>query len=287
LEAKFSVFFDALPVQWEYEPEGFVLPSGPYLPDFYLPMSKLWIEVKPATPQPPRHRIYLAGKMNDWRRKLMKRGHWIVGPDQFEGDGHERSGLHAAGDDNGPQGIVQGCLGQISHSDAVFAWLDSRDTYGTYAEVGFAHAHGVPVHMVVSTQIRQEVAHKSTPFSDWQNHGEGTSLHDLWFLEQLSSSFAVAGDPQSEFDRLFGMDEDETLCAELAAARNEKVYLVRGDPATPECVTWFMPTGVMARKQDIDSRTVVFDLRSSADAVVRAAAKARAARFEHGENGGV
>lgn len=34
LEARWAVFFDALGLKWEYEPEGFELPSGRYLPDF-------------------------------------------------------------------------------------------------------------------------------------------------------------------------------------------------------------------------------------------------------------
>jgi hypothetical protein len=42
------VFFDKLGVRWLYEPEGFELPSrAKYLPDFFLPDSKTWIEVKP------------------------------------------------------------------------------------------------------------------------------------------------------------------------------------------------------------------------------------------------
>lgn len=40
LEARWAVFFDALGVEWEYEPEGFELPSGRrYLPDFRV---KCW-----------------------------------------------------------------------------------------------------------------------------------------------------------------------------------------------------------------------------------------------------
>ncbi len=34
LEARWAVFFDALGLTWEYEPEGFELKSGRYLPDF-------------------------------------------------------------------------------------------------------------------------------------------------------------------------------------------------------------------------------------------------------------
>jgi hypothetical protein len=49
LEARFAVFFNALGIDWDYEPEGFALKAGWYLPDFYLPNldGGTWIEVKP------------------------------------------------------------------------------------------------------------------------------------------------------------------------------------------------------------------------------------------------
>lgn len=51
LEARWAVFFDALGVQWEYEPEGFELPDGTrYLPDFWLPKEQLWVEIKGREP---------------------------------------------------------------------------------------------------------------------------------------------------------------------------------------------------------------------------------------------
>ncbi len=48
LEARWAVFFDALGIQWEYEKEGYDLPCGAYLPDFWLPQINTWVEVKPA-----------------------------------------------------------------------------------------------------------------------------------------------------------------------------------------------------------------------------------------------
>jgi hypothetical protein len=51
LEARWAVFFDTLNVQYVYEPEGFRLPyGGDYLPDFYLPRQKCWIEIKSERP---------------------------------------------------------------------------------------------------------------------------------------------------------------------------------------------------------------------------------------------
>ena len=49
LEARWAVFFDALGIEWQYEPEGFSVDGSrqwSYLPDFYLPESKVWVEVK-------------------------------------------------------------------------------------------------------------------------------------------------------------------------------------------------------------------------------------------------
>ena len=47
LEARWAVFFDAMGIEWEYEPEGIVLSDGTnYLPDFYLPHFHCYFEVK-------------------------------------------------------------------------------------------------------------------------------------------------------------------------------------------------------------------------------------------------
>lgn len=52
LEARWAVFFDALHIPWEYEKEGFDLGSaGRYLPDFWLPSLRAWVEVKPIEVQ--------------------------------------------------------------------------------------------------------------------------------------------------------------------------------------------------------------------------------------------
>ena len=45
LEARWAVFFDHADVEWEYEPQGFVIDGRPYLPDFRLGCGT-WVEVK-------------------------------------------------------------------------------------------------------------------------------------------------------------------------------------------------------------------------------------------------
>lgn len=50
LEARWAVFFDAVGIKYEHEPEGFKFVAGKkvicYLPDFYLPDFDLYVEIK-------------------------------------------------------------------------------------------------------------------------------------------------------------------------------------------------------------------------------------------------
>jgi hypothetical protein len=63
LEARWAVFFDALGLKWEYEREGYELPSGRYLPDFFIHWGArknarllqfrevgYWVEIKGTAP---------------------------------------------------------------------------------------------------------------------------------------------------------------------------------------------------------------------------------------------
>lgn len=60
LEARWAVFFDALDIEWYYEPEGFQLSDGTmYLPDFYLPQCKTFFEVKGIMKEEDQHKIDL------------------------------------------------------------------------------------------------------------------------------------------------------------------------------------------------------------------------------------
>ena len=47
LEARWSIVFDTMGIEFEYEKEGYDLGDGLfYLPDFFIPHLKCWIEIK-------------------------------------------------------------------------------------------------------------------------------------------------------------------------------------------------------------------------------------------------
>lgn len=52
LEARWSVFFHTLKLDWYYEPQGFRLSQKMfYLPDYYVVEPAWWFEIKPYEPQ--------------------------------------------------------------------------------------------------------------------------------------------------------------------------------------------------------------------------------------------
>jgi hypothetical protein len=48
LEARWAVFFKELRIPYAYEHEGYALAGEWYLPDFWLPRAKCYVEVKPS-----------------------------------------------------------------------------------------------------------------------------------------------------------------------------------------------------------------------------------------------
>ena len=64
LEARCAVFLEAMSLRWEYEPEGFELSSGLYLPDFKVYDCKeasgfYWLECKGGIPTKQEHQLAL------------------------------------------------------------------------------------------------------------------------------------------------------------------------------------------------------------------------------------
>lgn len=82
LEARWAVFFDALDIRWEYEPQGFEIGMGyddsddsqrhvrRYLPDFRLVDFKTWVEVKGSLDECNDDYFSMLGWAIDWGGQL-------------------------------------------------------------------------------------------------------------------------------------------------------------------------------------------------------------------------
>jgi hypothetical protein len=132
LEARWAVFFDALSIQFDYEPEGFRLRDGTcYLPDFWLPQANIWAEVKPND---CRERFVFKP---DWVRKaaqlavesdhavIMLDGppratnYWAIWPDQMEPVGWDWDDLYIAEGWYHETGRLYACTGPSFPDHAV------------------------------------------------------------------------------------------------------------------------------------------------------------------------
>jgi len=91
LEARWAVFFDTLGVEYQYEPEGYNLDGIWYLPDFWLPKQRYWIEIKAEKPEEAtENKLYqLASESKAVCAAILWGQPWI--PDDvwgIENDGH-------------------------------------------------------------------------------------------------------------------------------------------------------------------------------------------------------
>lgn len=102
LEARWAVFFDALKIEWTYEPEGFELPSGRYLPDFRFPAMRCWFEVKGTKPEDGGSERVLAGELASAFHENVFVA-WGHHPHVVDHSGHalepRRIDLHTGGDE--------------------------------------------------------------------------------------------------------------------------------------------------------------------------------------------
>jgi nucleoside 2-deoxyribosyltransferase len=65
---------------------------------------------------------------------------------------------------------VRWCKEWIEQADAVFAWIDAPDVYGTLAEIGLAHTLGKPIFLAFSHDLPAGV------------------IDDMWFAQQLAGT---------------------------------------------------------------------------------------------------
>ena len=58
LEAQWAKLLDHFQIKWDYEPVGYRFSDGTmYLPDFWLPESRTWLEVKGVMDQTDMHKV--------------------------------------------------------------------------------------------------------------------------------------------------------------------------------------------------------------------------------------
>lgn len=145
LEARWAVFFDAVGVAWQYEPEGYDLGgAGWYLPDFRvttLDGRTVWVEVRPIPATAPQIENHLD------RRELIKlrtfallADHRLYVVGEFPAPGQVEL-LHWTWGILGPDGDRWfRCAESFGAAPLIFqgAWQDARGARFEFGESGAA-----------------------------------------------------------------------------------------------------------------------------------------------------
>jgi len=110
-------------------------------------------------------------------------------PKYFTYDSRGREGGCPDGhrEDNGlsRKQAVERCKFQIMQAEALYAYIDANDCYGTLIEIGFANAIGIPVHLVFS----KDLFHCEDKKSYDSSHGWCKEDHDdFWFVKEMATS---------------------------------------------------------------------------------------------------
>ncbi len=282
LEARWAVFFDSAGLKYRYEPEGFHLPRGNYLPDFYVEDWQQYVEVKPGpTSNLKIPRIYFAGRVNGgYRADWARTAHDNCWPSedfierQYHKDGATFSywgpavyDYNHGGDKQADwEGIFKNDLAQIRTCDVFFALIEDREVYGTLVEIGLARALNKEIVIGIADPISAECGSEL----DW----------DLWFALQCTQntlSSKTADDILSQFlqwlTAKYPLPREIQLGRELTLNTNRSFLAVYGDPVD----VLDNPNSILVGEEGIFR----FSLPSY-PGWYAAAAHARSARFDHG-----
>lgn len=277
LEARWAVFFDALGIKWEYEKEGFDLGDGlRYLPDFWIPEYKCWVEIKPLDSVADANglRGYIAGDIASWRDNLDTSPFLETGP-TINAKGHD-SQRHGNIEHDWDH-VLATCLLQISAADWLFAWISSVHCFGTITEIGFAHAKCKPIYIGFEEKIYRRLQRMAKQVS-WQ---EPDKPHEMWFVEKLAKKSGVFNTAQASFDALVPRPHDSIVKASRLSQNGTVSWICWGAPWND---TSWVATFRWNNLTGPPERNVWPSWMVHSPNWHNAVSAARSARFEFGEN---
>lgn len=89
--------------------------------------------------------------------------------------------------------IMKKCNEWICAADIIFAWIDSKDCFGTLAEIGYAHAKNKEIWIVYSENIFELKL-------EWPTNIIPED-HDMWFIDQMADKVAISPNPLMVYEK--------------------------------------------------------------------------------------
>lgn len=132
----------------------------------------------------------------------------------YHGETSHGAGLNGAGcgsslSDKSRLSVFMACRAAIAQSDLVFAYINSLDAYGTFVEIGMAHAMNKPICLLIDLDTYERSMKESGT-----GHCDDSWLYgcsDIWFsLEAASTWLAGKESPCEYLSRHLGIQNRPT-----------------------------------------------------------------------------
>lgn len=281
LEARWAVFFDHLGIEWEYEPQGLVTSGGKrrYLPDFYLPRVKAWVEVKGDLAQLDQD--LMCDAVNDlWYILVLTdiprvdKGIWPVHGFVMKsgtGDPHDMT-------------LEQMFLSALMHSFG-------RDTVRMpqcdrleISDAFYRPAHALIYEAITSVMDAGSIPSLGAVSEALTEVGNLARAGGVDYLAKLRNAISTPVDRIDYLARSLQAMNEERVRTLAIFTGDGKFDITNGVP-------WFSPVGYAEVRDDSDLRLYFEGTSNSGlpgpfpDPVHDAYIAARSARFEHGESG--
>lgn len=120
--------------------------------------------------------------------------------------GIESFGSHGQMDESEKKQVVNHCKASIDKSDMVFAYINSRDCYGTLVEIGYAAARGIFVSLAI----------------DCFEHNED----DIWFASEIANYVIYRHYEEKPDEKMFlhnALLESVSRCTTQAKKPKDKI----------------------------------------------------------------
>lgn len=82
-----------------------------------------------------------------------------------------------------PHEAVEFCFTQIRSSDAIVAYIESLDCYGTIVELGYAASLNIPVYLYIKSDLLEGLSFSNKGIN--YNLYKYENYDDLWFIKNL------------------------------------------------------------------------------------------------------
>ena len=165
--------------------------------------------------------IYVAGKVRGKKWDVIPKHPMI---EYVSSDGYKHSehlwavGIQYQGSEDTRREVQERCIDVIKASKALFAYLDTPDSFGSIAEIAFASALGIPCFVTINVQ--HDLDYECIRRDQWDTEKEGCEYYETshlpmfdayWFVRSFPNVFSCNIISPQEATKFFSLNYQQFI----------------------------------------------------------------------------